>query len=53
MGKQEKRHFHIEGIIAKEWKKTGYGRDRLARNLTEKGIPVKPSTVRYVNFVLL
>ena len=40
--------LHIEGIIVAERKKTGYGRDRIARDLTERGIAVKPSTVRYV-----
>ncbi|MCX8119194.1 MAG: helix-turn-helix domain-containing protein, partial [Desulfobacterota bacterium] len=40
--------IHIEAIILAERKKTGYGRDRIARNLTARGIPVKPSTVRYV-----
>ena len=40
--------LHIEGIILSERKKTGYGRDRIARNLTERGIAVKPSQVRYV-----
>lgn len=35
-------------MIITERNKTGYGRDRIARNLTEKGIPVKPSTVRNV-----
>ncbi len=39
---------HIEAIILAERKKTGYGRDRIARNLKERGIPMKPSTVRYV-----
>jgi len=39
---------HIEAIILTERKKTGYGRDRIARNLNERGIPLKPSTVRYV-----
>ena len=40
--------LHIEGMILAERKKTGYGRDRISRNLTARGIPVKPSTVRYV-----
>jgi transposase len=38
----------IEGMILIEREKTGYGRDRIARNLSARGIPVKPSTVRYV-----
>ena len=40
--------LHIEGIIIAERKKTGYGRDRISRNLNERGVDVKPSTVRYV-----
>ena len=40
--------LHIEGIILSERKKTGFGRDRIARNLSERGIVVSPSTVRYV-----
>jgi putative transposase len=39
---------HIEGMILTEREKTGYGRDRIARNLSVRGIPVNPSTVRYV-----
>lgn len=39
---------HIELIIIAERKKTGFGRDRLARILKEKGISVNPSSVRYV-----
>ena len=44
----QKTPLHIEGMIITERKKTGYGRDRIARNLTERGIQVNPSTVRYV-----
>ena len=40
--------LHIEIIIVSERIKTGYGRDRIARILCEKGLEVKPSTVRYV-----
>ncbi len=39
---------HIEALILAERKKTGYGRDRIARNLREKGIPLRSSAVRYV-----
>jgi len=39
---------YIEGIIIAEREKTGYGRERIAKNLKEKGIDVKVSTVRYV-----
>ena len=39
---------HLELAIASVRKKTGYGRDRIVRVLKEKGIEVKPSTVRYV-----
>jgi len=39
---------HIEGIIIAEREKTGYGRERIARNLRERGIEVKESTIRYV-----
>ncbi|MFN4228178.1 MAG: helix-turn-helix domain-containing protein, partial [Candidatus Ratteibacteria bacterium] len=39
---------YIESIIIAEREKTGYGRARIARNLREKGIEVKESTVRYV-----
>ncbi|NPV83098.1 MAG: helix-turn-helix domain containing protein [Candidatus Aminicenantes bacterium] len=38
----------VEAMILAEREKTGYGRDRIARILREKGIEVKPSTVRYV-----
>jgi len=38
----------VEGMIVAERKRTGYGRDRIARLLREKGVEVKPSTVRYV-----
>jgi transposase len=40
--------LRIEGLILTEREKIGYGRGRIARNLSERGIPVKPSTVRYV-----
>jgi putative transposase len=40
--------LHIEAIIVAQRKKTGYGRDRIARNLGQRGVDVKPSTVRYV-----
>lgn len=39
---------YLEGIIISERKKTGYGRERIVRNLKERGIEVKSSTVRYV-----
>jgi transposase len=39
---------HLELAILSVRKNTGYGRDRIARVLKEKGIEVKPSTVRYV-----
>ena len=39
---------HLELAILSVRKKTGYGRVRIARVLKEKGIEVKPSTVRYV-----
>jgi hypothetical protein len=35
-------------IIIAEREKTGYGRERIVRNLKGKGIDVKISTVRYV-----
>jgi len=38
----------VEALIVAERKKTGFGRDRLARILHERGVEVKPSTVRYV-----
>jgi len=38
----------VEAMIVAERKKTGYGRDRIARILQEKGVEVTPSTVRYV-----
>ena len=38
----------VESLIIAERKRTGYGRDRIARLLREKGFEVKPSTVRYV-----
>ncbi|MDI6811184.1 MAG: helix-turn-helix domain-containing protein, partial [archaeon] len=38
----------VEGMIIALRKKTGYGRDRIARILRERGVEVKPSTVRYV-----
>ncbi|MBC7364691.1 MAG: hypothetical protein H5U07_09180 [Candidatus Aminicenantes bacterium] len=37
----------VEALIAAERKRTGYDRDRIARILGEKGLEVKPSTVRY------
>lgn len=40
--------LYLEALIIATAKKTGYGRDRIARILTERGYPVKPSTVRYV-----
>lgn len=40
--------LHIEGVILTERKKSGYGRDRIARNPSERGVLVTPSTVRYV-----
>jgi transposase len=43
-----KTHLHIKGMILAEREKTGYGRDRIARNLQAKGIEVRPPTVRYV-----
>jgi len=39
---------HLELVIASVRKKTGYGRYRIVKVLKEKGIEVKPSTVRYV-----
>jgi transposase len=39
---------YIEVIIIAEREKTGYGRERIVRNLKRKGIDVKISTVRYV-----
>ncbi|MDI6698102.1 MAG: helix-turn-helix domain-containing protein [Candidatus Saccharicenans sp.] len=38
----------VEGMSIALRKKTGYGRDRIARILRERGVEVKPSTVRYV-----
>ena len=38
----------LEIIIVSIRIKTGYGRDRITRVLCERGIEVKPSTVRYV-----
>ncbi len=38
----------VEGLIVAERERTGYGRDRISRILREKGLEVKPSTVRYV-----
>ncbi len=38
----------MEALIVAERKKTGYGRDRIARLLRERGVEVRPSTVRYV-----
>ena len=38
----------VEALIVAERKKTGYGRDRIARLLRERGVEVRPSTVRYV-----
>jgi transposase len=40
--------LHIEAIILAERKRTGYGRDRIARNLRARGIDVTASQVRYV-----
>ncbi|MGB4705078.1 MAG: helix-turn-helix domain-containing protein [Candidatus Saccharicenans sp.] len=38
----------VEGMIIALRKKTGYGRERIARLLREQGVEVRPSTVRYV-----
>jgi hypothetical protein len=38
----------MEGIMVTEKRRAGYGQDRLARILGEKGMTVKSSTVRYV-----
>jgi len=38
----------VEGMIVAVRKETGYGRDRIARILRERGVEVKPSTVRCV-----
>lgn len=38
----------LEGAILAERKRTGYGRDRISRLLQERGLQVKPSTVRCV-----
>jgi len=39
--------LHLECMIIAERKKTGYGRERILRNLREKGIEVTSSQVRY------
>ena len=38
----------VEGMITAVRKETGYGRERIARILRERGVEVKPSTVRCV-----
>lgn len=38
----------LEAAILAERKKTGYGRDRISRLLQERGLEIKPSTVRCV-----
>jgi len=38
----------VEALIVAERKKTGYGRERIARLLRERGVEVSPFTVRYV-----
>ncbi len=38
----------VEGMITAVRKDTGYGRDRIARILRERGVEVNPSTVRCV-----
>ncbi len=38
----------VEALIIADRKKTGFGRDRVARILHERGVEVKPSNVRYV-----
>ncbi len=39
--------LHLECMIIAERKKTGYGRERILRNLRERGIEVTSSLVRY------
>ncbi len=47
-GRRAEGSVAVEAMVIAERKKSGYGRERLARILRERGVEIKPSTVRYV-----